>query len=94
MRPSKSLTALALAALIGVLALALQDGDELRTGLEEATPFADALEGAVEEGRPRAVTVGEQSTMVTDGRRGAQPVARAWCCPRVRSTAPRRLRSP
>jgi len=53
---------------VGVLALALQDGDELRTGLEEPTPFADALEDAAEEGGPRAVTVGQQSTMVGTGR--------------------------
>ena len=60
--------AVALTALVGVLALALQDGEELRAGLEEATAFADALEGAVEQSRPRAVTVGEESAMVTDRR--------------------------
>jgi hypothetical protein len=53
-----------LTALVGVLPLALQDGDELGTGLEEPTPFADTLEDAVEKGGPRAVTVGQQSAVV------------------------------
>src|SRR5271157_5547928 len=68
----EELTAVALAALIRVPALALQDGEELRTGLEEATALADALKCAAEECRPRAVTVGEQSAMVTDRGRGAR----------------------
>jgi hypothetical protein len=55
-----------LTSLVGVLALALQDSYELRPRLEESTPFADTLEGAAEEGGPRAVTVGEQPTMVAD----------------------------
>src|ERR1039458_3910910 len=62
----EELTAVALASLVGVLALTLQDGDELRTRLEETAPFADALEGAPEGGGPGAVTVGEQPTMVAD----------------------------
>ena len=69
----EELTAVALTALVGVFALALQDGEELRTGLEEAAPLADALEGAVEKSGPRAVTVGEQSAVVADRR-----CARAW----------------
>ncbi len=64
----EELTAVALTALVGVLALALQDGDELGTGLEESAALTDALEGAVEQSGPRAVTVGEQSTVVTDRR--------------------------
>ncbi len=57
-------SAITLTAFVGVLALALQDAEELRTRLEEATPFADALEGTVEQSRPRAVTVGEQSGLL------------------------------
>ena len=37
--------AVALTSLAGVLALALQDGEELRTGLEEPTALTNALEG-------------------------------------------------
>ena len=58
----------ALTALAGVLALALQDGEELRTRLEEPAALTDALEGAVEQSRPRAVTVGEQTTVIVDRR--------------------------
>jgi hypothetical protein len=36
---AEELAPVALAALVGVLALALQDGDELLTGLEEPTPW-------------------------------------------------------
>jgi len=60
----EELSSVALIALIGVLALTLQDGDELRTRFEEPTPFADALEGATEECGSRAVTVGEQPAVV------------------------------
>ena len=60
----EELAAGALTAFIGVLALALQDGEELRAGLEEAAAFADALEGAAEKSRPRAVTIGEQSVVI------------------------------
>ncbi len=61
---TEELAPVALTALVGVLVLALQDGDELLTGLEEPTPFADALEDAVEQCGPSAVTVGKQSAMV------------------------------
>jgi len=44
----EELTTVALTSLVGVLALALQDGEELGPGLEESASFADALEGAVE----------------------------------------------
>ena len=54
----EELASVALTSLVGVLSLALQDGDELRTGLEESASFADALKDATEEGWPRAVTVG------------------------------------
>ena len=64
----EELTTVALTTLVGVLALAPQDGDELRAGLEEATAFADGLEGAVEKSGPHAVTVAEQSAMVADRR--------------------------
>jgi hypothetical protein len=47
-----------------VLSLALQDGDELRPGLEEPTPLADALEGTAKEGWSRAVAIGEVPVMV------------------------------
>ena len=40
--------AVALTALAGVLSLALQDGEELRTRLEESAALTDALEGTVE----------------------------------------------
>ncbi len=69
MRPSKSVGAVALTALVGVLSLSLQDGEELRTRLEEPATLTDALEGAVEQSRPRAVTVGEQTTVIVDRRR-------------------------
>jgi hypothetical protein len=55
----EELASVVLTALIGVLALTLQDSDELRTGLEESASFADALEDAAEEGGSRAVTVGQ-----------------------------------
>ena len=73
---TEELAPVALTAPVGVLALALQDGDELRTGLEEPTPFADALEDAAEEGGPRAVTVGQQSTMVGTRHLGARDRSR------------------
>ena len=47
----KELGAVSLTTLVGVLALALQDGHELRTRLEEPAPFADTLEGATQPGR-------------------------------------------
>ena len=65
----EELTPVALTALIGMLALALQDRDELRPGLEEAAPLTDALEGAAEECRSRAVTVGKQAAVIADRRR-------------------------
>src|SRR5580704_1987423 len=61
--------AVALSALVGVLSLSLQDGEELRTRLEEPAALTDPLEGAIEQSRPRAVTVGEQTTVVVDRRR-------------------------
>ena len=36
-----------LVAVCGVIALLAEDGDELRSGVEEPAEFADALEGAV-----------------------------------------------
>ena len=42
--PVEELAPVTLTALVGVLALALQDRHELWTSLEESTPFADALE--------------------------------------------------
>jgi hypothetical protein len=48
-----------LTALFGVIALSFEDGEELRSGLEEPAPFADAFEGTVEQSGTRAVTVGE-----------------------------------
>jgi len=39
----EELVSVALTALVGVFALALQDGDELRSGLKESTSFAHAL---------------------------------------------------
>src|SRR5271157_1671782 len=62
----EELAAVALTALVGVLALALQDGEERRPGLEESAALTDALESTAEECRPGAVTVGEQPAMVAD----------------------------
>ena len=72
----EELTAIALTAPVGVLALAFQDSDELRTGLEEPASFADALEDAAEEGGSRAVTVGQQPTMVGTRHLGARDRSR------------------
>src|SRR5579863_7006074 len=63
----EELGAISLTALVGVLALALQDSDELRTSFEEPTLFADALEDAVEKDRPGAVTIGQESAVVGSG---------------------------
>ncbi len=60
----EELTTVALTTFVGVLALALQDGEELGSGLEEAAPLTDALEGAAEKSGPRAVSVGEQPVVV------------------------------
>ena len=88
-------TPVALTALVGVLALALQDRDELGTGLEETTPFADALEDAVEQGGPRAVTVGQQSAMVGPRLLGAGDRSRRnGAALESPSTRPRPPRSP
>ena len=91
----EELAAVALTTLVGVLALTLQDGDELRSGFEEPAPLADALEGATEEGGSRAVTVGQQSTMVRArllvARTPRRRQGRRWS---VRSTRPRPPRSP
>ena len=51
----------------GVVALASEDGDELRTGFVEATAFADGLESAVELEGPGAVAVAEKPSMRCDG---------------------------
>ena len=48
----------------GVISLAAKDGQELGTGLEEAAPFADGLEVAVEPGGSGAVTVTQEATML------------------------------
>ena len=68
----EELAAVALTALVGVLSLPLQDGEELGSGLEEPAPLTDALEGTVEEGGSGAVTVGEEPAMVAGGRLGAR----------------------
>jgi hypothetical protein len=76
----EELAPFALTPLVGVLALALEDGHELRTGLEESASFAGALEDAAEESGSRAVTVGQQPTMVGARRwlSGAAVGARFW----------------
>ena len=79
--PLEEVRAAALTPFVGVPALALQDGEELRAGLEEAAPLADALEGAGKECRPRAVTVGEQPTVVADRRRARLGTRRGWVAP-------------
>ena len=48
----------------GVISLAAKDGQKLGTGLEEAAPFADRLELAVEPGRSGAVAVTQEATML------------------------------
>src|SRR5665213_618545 len=63
----EELAAVALTTLVGVLALTLQDGDELRPRFEEPAPFAHTLEGTTEQSGSGAVTVGQQSTMVRAG---------------------------
>ena len=47
----------------GVVALATEDGDELRTGFVEAAAFADGLESAVELDGSGAVAVAEEPSM-------------------------------
>ncbi len=49
----------------GVISLPAKDGQELGAGLEEAAPFADGLEVAVEPGRSGAVTVTQETTMLS-----------------------------
>jgi hypothetical protein len=46
--PVEELGSLVLTALLSVIPLSFHDGEELRPGLEEPAPFADALEDAVE----------------------------------------------
>ena len=62
----EKLTRIALTTLIRVFALALQDGHELGSGLEESAPFADVSK-AQSRRAGCAVTVGEQSAVVVDG---------------------------
>ena len=66
-RPSEAfeeLASVALAAVGGVVSLLAQDGDELRSGVEEPPAFADGLECAVERDGPGAVSVAEQASVV------------------------------
>ena len=77
----EELTPVDLTSLVGVFPLALQDGEELRSGLEESAPLADALEGAVEECRPGAVTVGEQPAWSLTGGGVPEPARRAGAAP-------------
>ena len=48
----------------GVVSLAAQDGEELGSGLEEATALTDRLEGAVEPDRSGAVTIPQESPVL------------------------------
>jgi hypothetical protein len=48
----------------GVISLAAKDGQELGTGLEEATPFTDGLEVAVESGWSSAVSISQQASVL------------------------------
>lgn len=48
----------------GVISLPPKDGQELRTRLEEAAPFADGFEVAVESGRSGAVTIPQEASML------------------------------
>jgi Phage integrase family len=49
---------------IGVVALPPQDCKELRSRFEEATALADRFEGAVESGRPGAVTITQEASVL------------------------------
>jgi len=53
-----------LVSFFGVVALTLQDRDELGSGVEEPASFADRLEVAVERGGSCAVAVAEEPSVV------------------------------